>query len=295
MQQNKAWAGTTYGNNFMHTWLIRMLKYVDVRILYVFTSAFIVPVCLIKNNSCGIIFRYFRKIHQYSWLKAAWKTYVNHCKFSQAVIDKFAMYAGKKFNVEIEGYDKYLHLAQQNDGFIQLSSHIGNYEIAGYTLTASKKPFNALVFAGEKDSVMENRNKMFASTNIHLIPVKNDMSHLFLINDALQKGETISMPADRMLGSSKSLSIEFLGKKALFPLGPFSVATMKGLEVITVNVMKTSTLSYKIYVNSLRYDKTVSRKEQIQELFQNYVKVLEQMVREYPEQWYNFYEFWTEI
>lgn len=59
------------------------------------------------------------------------------------------MYAGKKFEVEIDGYDNYLRLVDNPDGFIQLSAHIGNYEIAGYTLKAEKKKFNALVFFGE--------------------------------------------------------------------------------------------------------------------------------------------------
>jgi predicted LPLAT superfamily acyltransferase len=232
---DKAWAGTTYGNGWMHKWLIRMLRWMDVRLLYAFSAIFIVPVCLILNESRGIIYRYFRERLGYAPMKAAWKTYVNHCQFSQVVIDKFAMYAGKKFDVEVEGYEHFLHLAKQKDGFIQLSSHIGNYEIAGYTLVAEDKPFNALVFFGEKQSVMQNRRQMFADTNIRMIPVSSDMSHLFEIDHALQNGETVSMPADRIFGSPKAIEAEFLGAKAKFPQGPFSVATMRGLEVLAVN------------------------------------------------------------
>ena len=206
MNTEKAWAGTTYGNGWMHKWLIRMLRWMDIRLLYAFSAIFIVPVCLILNESRGIIYRYFRERLGYAPMKAAWKTYVNHCQFSQVVIDKFAMYAGKKFDVEVEGYEHFLHLAKQKDGFIQLSSHIGNYEIAGYTLVAEDKPFNALVFFGEKQSVMQNRRQMFADTNIRMIPVSSDMSHLFEIDHALQNGETVSMPADRIFGSPRQNS-----------------------------------------------------------------------------------------
>ena len=65
-------------------------------------------------------------------LRSCWLTYRNHCLFSQVVIDKFAMYAGKSFDVAIEGTDRFKELEQQDAGFVQLSSHIGNYEIAGY-------------------------------------------------------------------------------------------------------------------------------------------------------------------
>jgi predicted LPLAT superfamily acyltransferase len=125
-----------------------------------------------------------------------------------------------------------------------------------------------------------------------MIPVSNDMSHLFLINQALENGETVSMPADRVFGSQKTITVNFLGRPAAFPLGPFSVATIRGLDVLAVNVMKTSLKSYKIYVTPLSYSKEAPRKQQMEELATAYVAELERMIRMYPAQWYNFYEFW---
>ena len=279
----------------MHKWLIRMLRYIDTRVLYVFVAVFIIPVCLVLNPSRGIAYRYFRKRMGYGRLKSAWKTYVNHCLFGQVVIDKFAMYAGKKFEVEIENYNEFHNrIVKKEEGFVQLSAHIGNYEIAGYTLAVEGKCFNALVFAGEKASVMQNRDKMFADTNINMIAIQPDMSHLFEIDKALTDGGIVSMPADRINGSPKYIEQDFLGAKARFPLGPFSVATMRGLDVIAVNVMKASLKKYKIYVTPLPYDKGATRQEQIKQLSLGYVAELEKRVRQYPEQWYNYFEFWQE-
>ena len=286
------WAGTTYGNEWMHKWLIRLLRYIDIRLLYGFVAVFVIPVCLVLNHSGGIAYRYFRRHIGYGRLKSLWKTYVNHCLFGQVVIDKFAMYAGKKFNIEIEGGDHFRRLAAQQEGFVQLSAHIGNYEIAGYTLVSENKRFNALVFAGEKASVMKNRDKMFADTNTHMIAISPDMSHIFEIDKALEDGEIVSISADRILGSQKDIVHVFLGAKARFPIGPFSVATMHGLNVLAVNVMKTSLRGYKIYVAPLPYDKTQARQEQIRQLSQAYVSELEKRVRQYPTQWYNYYNFW---
>lgn len=289
------WAGTTYGNAWMHKWLIRMLRHIDVRILYLFVAIFVIPVCLVLNPSRGIAYRYFRRRIGYGRLKSAWKTYVNHCLFGQVVVDKFAMYAGKKFDVEVENYNEFLERAsREEEGFVQLSAHIGSYEIAGYTLAVEGKSFNALVFAGEKASVMQNRSKMFADTNINMIAIQPDMSHLFEIDKALADGEIVSMPADRINGSQKCIEHVFLGAKAKFPLGPFSVATMRGFDVLAVNVMKDSLLGYKIYVTPLAYDKEASRQEQIRQLSSAYVAELEKRVRQYPTQWYNYFEFWQE-
>ncbi|MBO4550912.1 MAG: lipid A biosynthesis acyltransferase [Bacteroidaceae bacterium] len=278
----------------MHKWLIRLLRFIDTRILYLFVTIFIIPVYLILNPSRGIAYRFFRKRMGYGRLKSAWKTYVNHCLFGQVVVDKFAMYAGKKFKVEIEGYENFARLAAKKEGFVQLSAHIGNYEIAGYTLVCENKRINALVYAGEKESVMRNRDKMFADTNISMIAISPDMSHLFEIDKALEEGEIVSMPADRISGSPKFIEHDFLGTKARFPLGPFSVATIRSLDALAINVMKTSLTSYKIYVTPLPYDKTTSRQEQIKQLSGAYVAELEKRVRQYPTQWYNYFEFWNE-
>jgi len=290
----KEWAGTTYGNAWMHRWLIRMLRYIDVRVLYAFTAIFVIPVCLLVNPSGGIIYRYFRKQHGYGPLKSAIKTYQNHYQFSQVVIDKFATYAGKTFRMEIEGAEHFQQLARGVESFVMLSSHIGNYEIAGYTLSSDQKPINALVFFGEKASVMNNRSKLFADTNTRMIPIRPDMGHLFEIDQALQNGEIVSMPADRLLGSQKKLLIPFLNDTAAFPYGPFSIATIRGLNVLAVHVMKQSTLTYKIYVTPLSYNREAPRQQQIQELAQQYVAEVERMVKRYPAQWYNYFEFWKD-
>ncbi|MBQ0073732.1 MAG: lysophospholipid acyltransferase family protein [Prevotella sp.] len=276
----------------MHNSLITMLRYIDTRLLYLFASVFIIPVCLIIQPSRKTAYHYFRNRLGYGRIKAAWKTYINHCLFAQVVIDRFAMYAGKKFAVEIEDFEYFQRLVSQPEGFMILSAHIGNYEIAGYSLQSDKKIFNALVFAGEKEIVMLNRNKLFTDNNVRMIPVRQDMSHLFEINTALSNGEVVSMPADRIHGSQKSLTKNFLAATAPFPHGPFSVATMRGLDVLAVNVMKSSLTKYRIHITPLNYDKTQSRAKQMDELSSAYVAELERMIKMYPAQWYNFYEFW---
>lgn len=146
----------------------------------------------------------------------------------------------QRFDIEQEGAEYLRELARQDDGFLMFSSHIGCYEVAGYSLTPPGKRYNALVYGGEKDRIMEGRQEQFSEHNITMIPVKEDMSHLFKINEALVNHEIVSMPADRVMGSSKTIPTEFLGKTAHFPSGPFAVATMRNLEVLAINVIRIS-------------------------------------------------------
>lgn len=290
--EQKQWAGSTYGSGWMHRCLIRSLRFIDVRFLYLFSAIFVIPVCLVLNESRKTAYHYFRRILGYGRCKAAWSVYVNHCLFGQVVIDKFAMYAGKRFDVEVDGMQYFNELASRDEGFLHLSSHIGNYEIAGYTLVSERKTINAVVYANEKATVMENRNNMFVKTNIKMITLKEDMSHLFEIDEAVCGGDIVSFPTDRFMGQAKCVECDFLGRPAKFPQGPFSVAAMRGLDVLAVNVMKTGAKKYHIYVTPLHYDKQQPRKEQIRQLSQAYVAELEKRVLQYPTQWYNFFDFW---
>ena len=287
-------ANTTFGSAWLLNSLVKSLKYVDVRLIYAFASLFVMPVCLLlnTNRSRTTAYRYLRHRQGLGRMRSAWLTYVNHCRFAEVVIDRFAMYAGKRFKLQVERYDEFLRRADGEEGFMLLSSHIGCYEIAGYTLVSKRKRFNALVFGGEKATVMEGRQQQFDSNNIRMIPILPDMSHLFLVNESLANHEIVSIPADRCVGSAKTVECQLLGATASLPLGPFSVATMRGLDVLAVNVMKTSRRGYTAYVTPLAYDKEAPRREQMRQLAQSYASELEARIRQYPEQWFNFYDFW---
>ena len=164
--------------------------------------------------------------------------------------------------------------------------------MAGYELLSDKKPFNALVYGQEKATVMQGRQNLFSGNNIRMIPIQSDMSHLFRMEQALAAGEIVSIPGDRVFGSPRTVSISLLGSTAEIPAGPFSVAAMRGLDVIAVNVMKTSMRGYTAYVTPLHYDKDQKRRTQIQQLADGYAAELEHMLRMYPAQWYNYFEFW---
>ena len=166
--------------------------------------------------------------------------------------------------------------------------------MAGYELISDRKPFNALVYGGEKSTVMAGRQQVFAATNIHMIPTSSDMSHLFAIDRALSSGEIVSIAADRVFGSPRTVAVSLLGHTAALPQGPFAVPAMRGLSVIAVNVMKTSLHGYTAYVTPLDYDRQAPRKQQIRQLADAYADELDKQLHRYPTQWYNYFDFWKE-
>ena len=289
----RQWAGTTFGSGWMHRSLVRLLRFTDVTVLYAFCDIFVVPWCLLLGRSRKFSFAFYRRRLHFGVLKSCWYACRNYCRFAQVVVDRFAMYAGKRFKVEIEGDDNFSALASQPEGFVQLSSHIGNYEIAGYTLRSDLKRIHAVVYASEKESVMRARGDMFDRTNVDMIELREDMGHLFEIDKAICDGDIVSFPSDRHMQGARCIKADFLGAQALFPQGPFTVATARGVKALAVNVMKDGLKRYRIFLTPLQYDAAAPRAEQVRQLCSAYVRELENMVRRYPAQWYNFFDFWA--
>ena len=290
---HEQWSGRTDGQPWMQRTLIKIFKVTDIRIMY-FMMGWVVPFYMLRNHKEYLaMYRFFRKRFGYGRVKSFWNVFKNHLKFGQVILDRFAVYAGKRFKFIIEGGELFDHLAKQPSGFVQLSSHVGNYEMAGYSLVSHDKRFNAVVYAGETATVMRNRAAMFAPNNMRMILVGNDMSHIFALNQALGDGEIVSVPGDRIFGSPRYVECDFFGDVARFPMGPFAMAIQRDVPLLAVFVMKISTMGYKIYVRKIDADAALSRKERIEAAAKSFASELEAIVRQYSTQWFNYYDFWS--
>jgi predicted LPLAT superfamily acyltransferase len=125
-----------------------------------------------------------------------------------------------------------------------------------------------------------------------MIPTSDDMSHIFEMNNALADGQIVSIPADRIFGSSRSVECQLLGAKANLPLGPFALATQREVNTIAIFVMKEAAYRYTVYIRSVEADPKLKRNERTAALAQSFATELETILKKYPEQWYNYFEFW---
>lgn len=292
MELLKGTRGITFGSAWMYSALIWLLKIVSIRVLYGFMAICVIPVTMIFSPGARLTRRYFRQRRGYGRWQALTATYRNHCLFGQTVIDKFAMYAGRKFEVRYHGLEQYQQLLESPAPLIQLSAHIGCSEILGYSLHVNK-PCNVLVYGGEKKSLMDYRKGAFSHSNIRMIPVGTDTSHSDEIIAALDRGETVSVFADRLMNANKVVVSTLHGCQVNLAKGPFSLATTRAINVIMASAMKEPDGSYTAFFTPLCYDKTLSKSEQRQQLADAYTAEIERLLEMYPLQWFNYSDLWV--
>ena len=288
---NERNATVTPGSGWMYRLLIWLLKKTDIRVFYVIMSVFIIPVTLIVSPGARLTYHYYHLRRKYGVAKAIWATYRNHCIFGQTVIDKFAMYAGHRFEVKYTGLEKYNEIAASDKPLIQLSAHIGCNEIIGYSLRVPKK-CNVLVYGGENEALMNYRKELFEKMNMNMIPVGTEDADIEEMVACLERGEALSVFADRFSNPKKVVTSKLLGYDVKLARGPFSLAVNMGVDVFMVTAMKEKDGSYSASVKFLEYDKSLSHREQRQQLADQYTAEIDRILEIYPLQWFNYFNLW---
>jgi len=152
-----------------------------------------------------------------------------------------------------------------------------------------KTTINIVMFDGEHEKIKDYLNSV-RERSFNVIVIKEDISHIYEISAALQRNEFVCIHADRYIEGNKTIEAMLLGEKALFPIGPFVLATTFKVPVSFVFAMKEGLKHYHYYASP---GKIYSNgRAGIPEIADDYTRKMEVMIRKYPLQWHNYFQFW---
>lgn len=242
---------------------------------------------------------YFMQAHGYSNFKARLAVYKNNYLLGQTIIDKVCVMSGATnlFNVTHVNGEILDKVAEMGKGGILISAHIGNWEVAGQGLNRLNKPFNILMYSNEKEDVKEYLDGVLTKKKINIIAINEETkSHIIELHKAFTNNELVVMHGDRFRDGAKTLTANFFGKPAQFPAGPFIMAAKFGVPLCIVFAVKTGSKTYHfsakepILVDRVRKESDLEKV--CADMLQRYVSAVEEVAKEYPHQWFNYYDFW---
>jgi predicted LPLAT superfamily acyltransferase len=182
-------------------------------------------------------------------------------------------------------------------GVILLGAHIGNWEIGGNLLSKRlDAPISYVMLDAERPDMRNILKKALDSRATNIIPIGSDgIELMFSVREALRKNGIVCMHGDRSIGT-KGEKHNFLGDDVVFPLGPFAIGAATGAPIVPYMVTKTGLKKYvfKAYAPILFEGVTPQNRDKyIFTAMERYVGILEQVVKEKPYEWFNFYDFWA--
>jgi predicted LPLAT superfamily acyltransferase len=289
-----SWQGKSKGTRLGYRIFIWMLKNLGVLSAYFLLRFVAFYYFLFSRKSSAPVLDLFRRRLGFSRFDSLFKLYKNYLLFGQTLIDKVLIQSGMKnpFRIEFEGEEHLRMAASEETGALLLSAHIGNWEMAGQLLERIQVRVHIVMFDGEHQAIKEYLSRVTGKMNAHIILIKNDLSHIYEISEAFRKKEWVCMHADRWLEGNKTLTGFFLGENAYFPAGPFILASKFKVPVSFVFALKESKLHYHFFASEFKTYEKQEKEEEIQNILHDFAAEMEKKVSAYPEQWFNYYNFW---
>ena len=96
--------------------------------------------------------------------------------------------------------------------------------------------------------------------------------------------------------SSRTIEVNFFGRRTNFPAGIAYLALASGAPIVPVFVVLRNSGKYQgIIEKPIRFDNcNASMRDAVIKIgVQEMASVFERYIREYPDQWYNFYPYWS--
>lgn len=289
------WKGKTRGGTFGYLFFIYMIRYLGITAAYGFLSLVVLYFIPFAPKATRSIWFYSRHILNQNRMRSAAMLLRNYYRLGQILIDKVAIGNGlvKKYHFQFEHYPEFQEILNGGSGAIMIGAHVGNWEIGVPFFDEYSKKINIVMYDAEHQKIKEMLEKNGKGKEYKVIPVNEDnLTHVFHITEALDKKEYVCFQGDRYLNKEKLLRCPFIGQEALFPAGPFLLASRMKVPVVFYFAMRESERTYRFHF--IIAEKVIRTKEKKAEqaLLEQYVTTLEQIMKRYPEQWFNYYPFW---
>ncbi len=289
-----SWQGKSRGNKTGFRIFVWVLKYAGLPPAYLLLRFVAFYFFFFSGKAFRYQFVFFRKRIGFSAFRSVVSIYKNYYWFGQTIIDKIVVMSGLKnpFRFDFEG-EEYLHqMVSRHQGGLLLSAHVGNWEMAGHLLERLGAEMHIVMYDGEDQQIRDYLESITEKYSAHIILIKDDLSHIYAIQAALDKNAFICMHADRFLEGNKTRTAPLLNKPASFPAGPFLLARTFQVPVSFVFAMKDRAFDYHFYATEPKIY-TGPKEMAVDRMLQDYCASMETVLRKYPLQWYNYYDFWS--
>ncbi len=224
--------------------------------------------------------------------------------FASVSLDRiwFARGEMQHFELRLQGGPVVDEALADGRGALMLGAHLGSFEVL-HTVGAERPGMRVamVMYPDNARMVQAVLQALAPSSSLDVIPIGQAGSAL-RIRDWLDGGGLVGLLGDRFRpGASPESSVErpFLGHVARFGDGPMRLAMTLRRRVVFMVGLYQGGRRYEVRFEPLADFRAppadaAARERAVQDALSAYVQRLEQLCREAPYNWFNFYDFWNE-
>lgn len=193
-----------------------------------------------------------------------------------------------EFLADIRGWEHVRAALAAGHGGIFVTAHMGSWELGGACASFLGVPLTAAALP-HKDKRIDDiflRNR--AASQMEVVPVGGAMPKL---EDALRRGRFIALVSDRDVKGT-GLKLPFFGQPMRVPSGAARLALRTGAWILPGIAYRTH--DWRIVIDIRAPIIPDPEHDTEESLVRRYLAVLEEFVREHPDQWLSFFDLWDE-
>lgn len=194
-----------------------------------------------------------------------------------------------KRHIRLEGFNRIDEALKGNRGVILLTGHFGNWELSGFTISASG--YKAKVLAREQKLIRLNRllDSYRELNGSRVIPKKRAIREII---KGLRNNEIVGILADQD-GGRNGVFVNFFGMKASTPEGAIVFALKTGCAVLPTFIIREDGSMHTLKIEQpLHITRSGNYDMDVKTNLQAWTDILESYIRRYPEQWLWIHKRW---
>jgi predicted LPLAT superfamily acyltransferase len=199
------------------------------------------------------------------------------------------------FSISIEGDVLMREQLEKGSGTFLMGAHVGSFEIMSAVGRCQPGLRVAMAMYEENARKVSAMFKALNPANKSEIIPLGQLEAMLRIRERLDEGVFVGILGDRTLGGEPGILVEFLGRPALFPLGPMRAAAVLRRPVFFMLGIYQGGNRYQAVFEPLAdftHTRSGEREAEVEEAIRRYAALLEKYCRLYPYNWFNFFDFW---
>lgn len=216
--------------------------------------------------------------------------------FAKNLVDFFRFgFVNNRFirkNVNIIGLEHVDSALRKGKGMLAVTAHLGNWELGGVLMAQKGYSINAVAWEHKDKRIKDIFIYQRARKGIKVISLGIALRKCYR---ALENNEIVAMVGDRDFSEwGMKVKVRFFGKDAWVPRGPAVLSLRTGAAIVMGFTVREKGDKFSlIFGKPIEYIPEGNAERDIQLLTQKILIEIEKFVKNYPEQWFMFREFWT--
>lgn len=290
---DKQWNGKSRGGRFGYLFFAYSIKWLGLGFAYGFLAFIVMYFIPFAPKATAAIWKYNRNRRKLGWIKSVIELYRHYYVFGQTLIDRMALRSGLvgRYHFQFDNYERFLEIINGQQGVVMIGAHVGCWEAGSVFFGKYGKKINIVMLDNEHEQIKQViEDSSEDENNFKIIAVNQEPLFLVMqIKAALDNGEYICFNGDRYINGKETVKTRFMGSEVLMPSGPFKIASKCRVPVVFYYAVREKNRTYRFI-----FSEAAVEHNRPLVLLEQYTASLESLLKKYPRQWFNFYNFWNE-